>query len=155
MVYNQTASICVSLIQNGESLRLHSAIALASYLSYITTVFTSPVLYLQKNYLSLNFHMAIFLHIIRTYCRGKSKIVRCLGCVPVTPHLFFVRLMTVCPSIAEDLCLRFHVLKDKAFANLRVSYNKHRCDGKLRMYSTKTNDYLPLFVVTKVSFKLI
>ena len=90
MVYNQTASICVSLIQNGESLRLHSTIALASYLSYIRTVFTSPVLYLQKNYLSLNFHMAIFLHIIRTYCRGKRKIVCCSGCVPVTPHLFFV-----------------------------------------------------------------
>ena len=51
MVYNQTASISVSLIQNGESLRLHSSIALASYLSYVTTLFTSPVLYLQKNYL--------------------------------------------------------------------------------------------------------
>ena len=51
MVYNQTASICASLIQNGESLRLHSTITLASYLSYITTVFKLPVLYLQKNYL--------------------------------------------------------------------------------------------------------
>ena len=113
------------------------------------------------HHLFCNFRKIIYnsTSIRRFFCISFERIVegkaKSFAVRAVTPHLFFVRLMTVCPSIVEDLCSRFHVLKDRAFANLRVLYNMHRCDGKLRMYSTKTNDYLPLFVVTKVSFKFI